>query len=102
MNVQQHKGENAPWTTVALWIGLFLAPAAWAIHLQFVYATAQQACNGKIDQATLHFVSLACTALAVAGGLLATWNWFKAGAQSPSDERSDFVARRRFLSAEGM
>jgi hypothetical protein len=102
MQPEKPQHESAPWTTAALWTGVFLAPVAWAVHLQFVYAVSQQACTGKISDMTLHIVSLACAAAAVAGGLLAAWHWFKSGAQWPSDERSDLIARRRFLSSEGI
>ena len=102
MDTDQPKPESAPITTLALWTGLLLAPIAWAVHLQFVYAASQQVCTDRLTQTTLQAVSIICLALAVTAGLLATWNWFSAGAKWPSDERSDLVARRRFLSAEGM
>jgi hypothetical protein len=102
MNTDQPKPESAPVTTLALWTGLLLAPIAWAVHLQFVYAASQQVCNERLTPAMLQAASITCLALAVAAGLLATWNWFTAGAKWPSDERSDLIARRRFLSAEGM
>jgi hypothetical protein len=102
MVTNQPKPPSAPLTTIALWTGLFLAPAAWGVHLQFVYAASQQVCKKNLTSVTLNSASAICLALAVISGLLATWNWFMAGATWPSDERSDLIARRRFLSAEGM
>jgi hypothetical protein len=102
MQVDHPKPETAPLTTLALWLGLFLSPAAWAMHLQFVYAASQQICKQHLSEVTLNNASILCLTLAVIGGLIATWNWFTAGANWPSEERSDLIARRRFLSAEGM
>jgi hypothetical protein len=102
MGTNQPKPPSAPLTTLALWTGFLLAPVAWAVHLQFVYAASQQVCKQKLSSVTLNSVSAICLGLAVISGLLATWNWFSAGAKWPSDDRSDLVARRRFLSAEGI
>jgi hypothetical protein len=102
MGTNQPKPASAPLRTIALWAGLFLAPAAWAVHLQFVYAASQQVCKQSLSSATLSCASAICLALAIISGLLATWNWFVAGAKWPSGEQSDLMARCRFLSAEGM
>jgi hypothetical protein len=102
MGTHQPKPESAPFTTLALWTGFLLAPAAWAVHLQLVYAASEQVCKQHLSRATLNAVSVVCVALAVGGGLLATLNWFIAGAKWPSEERSDLTARQRFLSAEGI
>src|SRR3954469_16306367 len=102
MDTNQPMPPSAPLTTLALWMGFLLAPAAWAVHLQFVYATSEQVCKQHLSRATLNGVSTACLTVAVFGGVLATMNWLLAGAKWPSDERSDLVARRRFLAAEGI
>jgi hypothetical protein len=102
MNPAQQKAGDAPWTTLGLWVGVLLPPAAWAAHLQFVYAGSEQVCKGNLSLATLNIVSGVCVLAALAAGVLAASLWFTSGAQWPSDTRSDLVARRRFLSAEGM
>jgi hypothetical protein len=96
----QHDGAWG--TSAALWTGVLLGPAAWGVHLQFVYAAADQVCKGNLDKTALHIASIACLSVAIAGGLIAAWLWFTSGVKWPSDARSDLVARRRFLAAEGI
>ena len=96
------RSEHAPWTTLGLWIGVLLPPAAWGTHLQFVYAASEQVCKGRFGLTTLNVVSAICVLATVCSGLLAAGLWFGAGAKWPSDQASDLVARQRFLSAEGM
>jgi len=102
MDTHQPKPESAPITTLAVWTSFLLPALAWGAHLQFVYAAAQQVCKGQVGVATLSIVSAVCLAAAVGAGVLGCCLWFSAGAKWPSDERSDLVARLRFLSAEGM
>lgn len=96
----QHDGSLL--ATTLLWTAFFLPPAAWGFHLQFVYAAADQVCQGGVRELTLHIASIVCLAVAVLGGVVALWQWLAAGATWPSEQRSDFIARRRFLSAEAM
>jgi hypothetical protein len=102
MNHTQTKPRNAPWTTFGLWIGILLPPAAWAIHLQFVYAASEQVCKGHVSLTTLNIVSAASVLAALGAGVLAAGLWFGSGAKWPAEEQSDVIARQRFLSAEGM
>jgi hypothetical protein len=102
MNRTEHKTDEAPWTTFCLWVGVLLPPAMWGLHLQFVYAASEQVCKGQLSLATLNVASACCVAAALGAGMLATGLWFASGRRWPSEERSDVIARRRFLSAEGM
>jgi hypothetical protein len=96
----QHDGAWG--TSAALWAGVLLGPAAWGVHLQFVYAAAEQVCKGNLDKTALHIASIACLVVAIASGIIAAWLWFMSGAKWSSDARSDLVARQRFLSCEGI
>jgi hypothetical protein len=102
MSAAQPQPKNARLTTLGLWVGVLLPPVAWAAHLQFVYAASEQVCRGRLGLATLNIISAMCLLAALCAGVLATGLWFGSGAKWPSDERSDLVARQRFLSAEGM
>jgi hypothetical protein len=102
MNRAEHTTDEAPWTTLGLWIGVLLPPAVWGLHLQFVYAASEQVCKGKLNVGTLNLASACCVIVALGAGALATGIWFASGTQWPSEDRSDLIARKRFLSAEGM
>jgi uncharacterized membrane protein len=94
--------HRAPMITAVLWLAFFMAPAAWAIHLQFVYAASQQVCKGTLSLFTLHAVSMVCVVAALVSFAVAAWQLFATGATWPSDESNDQVARRRFLAAEAL
>src|SRR4051794_20464148 len=102
MSNEERVSHRAPMTTPILWLALFMAPAAWAIHLQFVYAASQQVCKGSFSLFSLHVVSLACVLAALVGLSVALWQLIVTGAKWPSDEHNDEVARRRFLAAEAI
>jgi hypothetical protein len=100
--VEQPKHESAWSTTGALWLGFALGPMAWMIHLQTVYATSQQVCQGDASRRTLHIISAVCQATAMIGALLAGWKFLRGGGTAPSEREGGLTARRRFMSAEGL
>jgi hypothetical protein len=102
MKVHQPQHDGALLTNLALWVAFFLGPAAWAVHLQVVYAASQQVCDGTFSKSTLHIISALCLIASVVGGLLAMALWLRAGAVWPSERGDDLTARARLLSAEAM
>ena len=102
MNIAKPKLSTVRLTTLGLWVGLLLPPVTWAVHLQFVYSASEQVCRGRLGLATLNIVSAVCLAASLCASVLAAALWFGSGAKWPSDEQSDFAARQRFLSAEGI
>jgi hypothetical protein len=74
--------EPAP---VAQWIGLFLAPATYAAHLQIGYVLVRWACVRGGD-VWVHLVDLIAVVLAVVG-IYAAWHaWSRAGRVDPGEE----------------
>jgi hypothetical protein len=102
MTATKPKHDPHYMATLLLWLGFGIAPIAWAVQLQTVYAAAQQTCQGDISIFTLHVVSGVCLLTTALGGLLATWNWMRAARNWPSQDDSGFVARHHFIAAEGM
>jgi Mn2+/Fe2+ NRAMP family transporter len=100
IKIEQPEHESAWSTTGALWLGFALGPVAWAVHLQVIYASSQQVCQGDSSHRTLHIVSAACLAAAVVGAIVAGWEFFRGGGGLPSEREGGLKARRRFLSAE--
>ncbi|MFO0791053.1 MAG: hypothetical protein U0805_16460 [Pirellulales bacterium] len=99
---EQPQHDRSLLANTLLWSAFFLPPAAWGFHLQFVYAAADQVCKGGMREQMLHIASTACLVASLLGGIVAFWQWLAAGATWPSEHRSDFIARQRFLSAEAM
>ena len=89
-------------TTLLLWTPFVLAPLAWGMHLQVVYAASQLVCSGAIPLSTLHLISAVCLVLAISASLFAAWQWRRAGAEVPSQHESGWSARMRFVSLQGM
>jgi hypothetical protein len=89
--------EPAP---VLQWVGLALAPLAFAAHLQIGYVLVPWACttNGRV---WIHVVGVASVLLAIAGTVAAWTTWMRAGREEPG-EGGGSMPRTRFLGATGL
>jgi hypothetical protein len=74
--------EPAP---VAQWVGLLLAPAAFAAHLEVAYVLVRWACLRDGDP-WVHVVDLLAVLLAAVGTRAAWHAWSRAGRVEPGDE----------------
>ncbi len=88
------------WSEFWLWVGLLLAPAAWAVQLQAIYLLIEYGCAGG-SFVPVHVVSAAALAAAITGGLLSWRHWIGAG-QKWKSEGSGVIPRSRFMSIVGM
>jgi hypothetical protein len=102
MQPEQPQKEGWRHETAMLWAGFVLGPVAWALHLQLVYAASQQACEGNLEVTSLHVMSALCLAAAIVGVLLTIWLWRHERFTAPSQFDGEYVARRRFMSVEGL
>jgi hypothetical protein len=89
--------ERAP---VAQWVGLFLAPATFALHLQINYNLVPWACVRRADL-WVHVVDLLAVLLGLAGSIVAWRVWLSAGREVPGEEGGS-LARTRFIGATGL
>jgi hypothetical protein len=89
--------EPAP---VAQWVGLFLAPATFAAHLQISYVLVRWACLRNAD-VWMHVVDLSAIALSALGTWAAWHAWEQAGRVDPGEEGGS-LPRTRFLGATGL
>jgi hypothetical protein len=89
--------ERAP---VAQWIGLALAPAAFAAHLQITYVVVPWAC-GRHNDVWIHVLGIASVVLALIGVVAAWRTWLSAGREVPG-ENGGSLPRTRFLGAVGV
>jgi hypothetical protein len=89
--------EPAP---VAQWVGLLLAPAVFAAHLQVAYILVRWAClrNGDL---WVHLVDLLAVLLSAVGTWVAWRVWNRAGGAEPGDEGGS-GPRTRLLGVLGM
>jgi hypothetical protein len=94
---RRDEAEPAP---VAQWVGMFLAPVAFAAHLQISYVLVRWACLRDAD-VWMHVVDLAAIALAAAGAWAAWRTWMAAGRAHPGEEEGT-LPRTRFLGALGL
>jgi hypothetical protein len=95
----QRHGHDEP-APVAQWVGMFLAPAAFAAHLQINYVLVRWACLRDRD-VWVHVVDLLAVALAVAGAVAAWRTWERAGRDEPG-EGGGVLPRTRFLGIVGL
>jgi hypothetical protein len=84
----------------AQWLGLLVAPVAWAAQQQALYTMVAWACQTGHFFA-LHLVTFAAMAVAATGALVAWRTGSRAGGEE-SDDREGAVARTRFLSLLGL
>jgi hypothetical protein len=85
---------------VAQWVGLFLAPAVFAAHLQISYVLVPWACLRSGD-VWVHVVDVLAIALAALGTVVAWRVWVRAGRDDPGEE-GGALPRTRFLGATGV
>ena len=89
--------ERAP---VAQWIGMFLAPAVFALHLQITYNVIPWACVRGGD-VWVHVVDVLAVLLSLAGTIVAWRVWLSAGREVPG-EGGGSLPRTRFMGATGL
>jgi hypothetical protein len=89
--------ERAP---VAQWVGMFLAPAVFAVHLQLTYNMIPWACVRGGD-VWIHVSGLLSVVLALVGTVVAWRVWLRAGREVPG-EGGGSLARTRFIGATGL
>jgi hypothetical protein len=89
--------ERAP---VAQWVGLFLAPAVFAVHLQLTYNLVPWACVRGGD-VWIHVSGIVSVLLALAGTIVAWRVWLRGGREVPG-EGGGSVPRTRFIGATGL
>jgi hypothetical protein len=84
----------------ALAIGLFLAPVAFAVHLQLAYMDVRHECRHE-SAMRFHVESVVALLLALTGAAVAYRSWSAAGRRWPSD-RADRDSRSSFLAVTGL
>ena len=89
--------EPAP---VAQWVGIVLAPATFAAHLQISYVLVRWSCLRDAD-VWMHVVDLGAIALAAVGTWAAWRAWERAGRVDPGEEGGP-LPRTRFLGVTGL
>jgi hypothetical protein len=95
--LQQPEEERAP---ALQWVGLFLAPAAFFVHLQIAYVLVPWACVTR-GQVWVHVSGLVAIALA----LLSAWAGWLAHGRSENEQTNDAggpVPRTRFMGTVGL
>ena len=84
----------------AQWIGFFLAPAVFFVHLQLTYVLVPWACvrNGE---PWIHLLGAASVVLAAAGAFVAWRTWQRGGRGDPG-ESGGAMPRTRLLGVLGL
>jgi hypothetical protein len=85
---------------VSQWVGVFLAPAAFAAHLQISYVLVRWACLRSAD-VWVHVVDLSAIALAALSTIVAWRVWTRAGRAHPG-EMGGALPRTRLLGVLGV
>lgn len=81
------------------WVGLFLAPAVFFVHLQLAYLLVPWACE-KQTTLWLHVAGVASVVLAAAGTAVAWLTWMRIGRDAPG-EAGGPAPRARLLAVSG-
>jgi hypothetical protein len=89
--------ERAP---VAQWVGMFLAPAAFAVHLEVSYNLIPWACVRGGDL-WVHLVDAAALLLSLVGAIVAWRVWQRMGRDAPG-EGGGSLPRTTFLGVCGL
>jgi len=89
--------ERAP---VAQWIGMFLAPAVFVVHLEITYNVIPWACV-RGGELWVHVVDVAALVLALVGTMVAWRVWERTGRAAPG-ERGGSLPRTSFLGIVGI
>jgi hypothetical protein len=96
-----HQPEVAGPAPKAQWVGLFLAPAAFAVHFQLNYLLVMWVCGNDVGTFVIHFTSAVALGLSLLGGWVAYVTWRRAGAEAESDGEG-VLPRTRLLGSLGM
>jgi hypothetical protein len=88
--------ERAP---VLQWIGLFLAPITFLLHLQLGYVLVPWSCTHRQDL-WMHVAGIASVLLGAYGTWAAWRTWMRAGREAPG-EGAGSLPRTRMLGACG-
>lgn len=86
-------------TLRSLWLGLGLAPLAWAVNLQSNYTVSALGCTAPW-LIVMHLVTVAALGAATLGGWISWRNWQAAG-KGPEHEGTR-RGRSRFLAISGL
>jgi len=89
--------ERAP---VAQWVGIFLAPATFAVHLEITYNLIPWACVRGGD-VLVHVLDIAAVLLALVGTIVAWRVWERTGRDAPG-EAGGSLPRTSFLGVTGL
>jgi hypothetical protein len=89
--------ERAP---VAQWVGMFLAPASFAVHLEVTYNVIPWACV-RGGELWVHVVDVLALLLSLVGTVVAWRVWQRTSPEAPS-EAGGSVPRTSFLGACGL
>jgi hypothetical protein len=89
--------ERAP---VAQWVGMFLAAATFAVHLEVSYNLVPWEC-ARGGELMIHLVDVAAVLLSLAGTIVAWRVWRRAGRDEPA-EGGGSVLRTSFLGVCGL
>lgn len=95
-----HRGHLAGPAPVLTWVGLLLAPAVFAVHLQGAYLLVLADCGQSGGAWLVHGAGIVATLVAAAGTFAAWLAWSRAGAGSPGEEGTP-MARTRLLAIAG-
>jgi hypothetical protein len=99
--VQAHSEER--WsdsrTLRSLWLGLGLAPLAWAVNLQVNYIVAALGCTGAW-WLVMHVTTVAALAATAVGAWISWRHWHEAG-HGPEHEGTR-AGRSRFMALSGL
>lgn len=84
----------------ARWVGLLLAPSAWAVQLQSLWLTSEYGCvDGNFGWN--HVASLAALVFSIIGAIVA-WNSIPAAGYEVTKEKGTTSVRKRFMGYIGV
>lgn len=83
------------------WVGLLLAPLAFAVHLQGAYLLVLADCGREGGAWRVHAASVVAVIVAAVGVWAAWVSWLRSGSRSPADEGTP-AARTRLVAASGL
>jgi len=96
-----YRGHLAGPAPLAQWIGLFLAPAAFFLHLQGGYLLVLNDCGRDGGAGLVHAAGIVALLLALVGVWAAWITWVRGGREQPSDS-GDALGRTRLMAAFGL
>ena len=96
-----HRGHLEGPAPISQWVGLLLAPAAFAAHLQVGYLLVLWGCGRSTGALWIHVAAAAAILLAALGVYAAWLAWVRAGGEPPGEGPGP-VPRTRILAATGL